>query len=63
MTDEEPNNLCQDFYTFLSGGSDFLGRLKFPQQATISNLCVGVCAELALCLANYVLALEPSPRP
>lgn len=63
MTDEEPNSLCQDFYTFLSGGSDFLGRLKFPQQATISNLCVGVCAELALCLANYVLALEPSPRP
>lgn len=63
MTDEEPNNLCQDFYTFLSGGSDFLGRLKFPQQATISNLCVDVCAELALCLANYVLALEPSPRP
>lgn len=63
MTDEEPNSLCQDFYTFLSGGSDFLGRLKFPQQATISNLCVDVCAELALCLANYVLALEPSPRP
>lgn len=30
VTDKAPNNLCQDFYTFLCSGSDSHSRLQFP---------------------------------
>lgn len=44
MTDEEPNNLCQDFYTFLSGGSHSppvgSNSLNRPLSPTFVGMCV-----------------------
>lgn len=73
VTDKEPNNFCRDFlHISLSSGSNSLSRLWFPPLATTGHsllpFCASVCVRgvsfgLALCLANYVLVLEPSPRP
>lgn len=63
VTDKEPNNLCQDFYTFVSNGSNSLRRLRFPlqlQQATISYLCVCWTGSLPSQLCPCARAISPS---
>ena len=75
VTDKEPNNFCQDFLHISLQRLQFPPRALIPALATTGHyllplcecvcVCVCVCGVsfgLALCLANYVLVLEPSPR-
>ena len=73
VTDKEPNNFCQDFLHISLQRLQFPPRALIPALATTGHYllplceCVCVCVwgvsfGLALCLANYVLVLEPSPR-